>query len=120
MHATQVAIRNSQEEKRNALRNAIINAALPDPPEQSLQLMFLNFLDIFTTWHLWVLQLYHEPALHSELKDYSHRTEIGGGLSVLLEKVYPELRDKRAFYDQVWTDLYSRGLVIADSLHGPY
>jgi len=40
LQASQIAIRNSQQEKRRALRNAILNAALPNPPEQSLQQIF--------------------------------------------------------------------------------
>lgn len=33
MHAKQVAIRNHQKEKLAALRNAVLNAGLPNPPE---------------------------------------------------------------------------------------
>lgn len=52
MNASQTAIRNHQEEKLEALRNAVLNAALPNPPDDDLQLMFLNFVDTFTPWHL--------------------------------------------------------------------
>ena len=37
MQASQAAIRNHQSEKREALRNAVLNAALPQAPEESLQ-----------------------------------------------------------------------------------
>jgi hypothetical protein len=51
MHASQAALRNSQKEKLTALRNAVLNAALPNPPEESIQQMFVNFIDSLTVWH---------------------------------------------------------------------
>ena len=44
MHASQAAIRNHQKEKLEALRNAVLNAALPNAPEEDIQLMFLNYI----------------------------------------------------------------------------
>lgn len=117
LQATQIALRSTQQEKRRALRNAIINAALPSPPDHALQLMFLNFIDTFTDWHLVILKLFHEPALHPELKEFGHRQQLGGGLSTILEKAFPELKGNQAFYDQVWRDLYVRGLVTTEGLH---
>jgi len=55
VHASRVAIRNHQEEKLEALRNAVLNAALPNAPEESSELMFLDFVDSFTPWHIKVL-----------------------------------------------------------------
>ena len=40
--ATYTAIRNHHEEKLTALRNAVINSALPNPPNEDLQLMFIT------------------------------------------------------------------------------
>ena len=61
LQATQIAFRSSQEEKRGALRNAIYNAALSNPPEQSLQQIFLDLIDSFTVWHLRILKLFDNP-----------------------------------------------------------
>lgn len=117
LHITQIALRNTREEKRTALRNALTNAALPNPIEQSMQAIFLGFIDVFTVLHIQILELFHEPANQLVLKDYGHRKELIGGLAVLLEKVFPELRGQSALYDQIWNDLYSRGLVDTESLH---
>lgn len=117
LHATQIAIRNARKEKRNALRNALINAALPNHLEHPMQTMFLDLIDVFNVWHIRLLQLFHEPARHSELKEYGHYDELTGGLAVLLEKVFPELRGQRELYDQIWRDLYTRGLIDTESLH---
>lgn len=117
LQASQIALRTSQKEKREALRNSILNSALPYPPEQSRQQMFLGYIDIFTVWHLKILRLFKEPALNPEVSDYAHRSELGGGLSVILEKAFPELRGQRELYDQIWQDLYTRGLVNTNGLH---
>jgi hypothetical protein len=116
LQATQVALRNSREEKQRALRNAILNAALPNPPDQSLQQMFLNLIDTFTVWHLklfrsaerWAAENNHQFPAFSR----------GGSLAQILESAFPELRGKRLLYDQFWKELYQRGLVLIESLHG--
>lgn len=56
MHASQIAIRNHQGEKLEALRNAILNSALVNPIEDDLQLIFLKFIDDLTPWHFRILE----------------------------------------------------------------
>ena len=58
MHASQTAIRNHQREKRQALRNAVLNVAANRAPKEDVQLMFLNFIDTLTPWHLHVLRFF--------------------------------------------------------------
>ena len=41
LSATNAAIRTSQEEKRKALRNAVLNSALPDAPDIAIQQTFI-------------------------------------------------------------------------------
>lgn len=118
MQASQAAIRNHQEEKLQALRNAILNSALPNPLEESLQIMFLNFIDAFTVWHIKILYLFQDPTRWA--KEHNHKLPdySSGALSHILEAAFPELENRREFYDQVWRDLVARGLVTTDSLHG--
>lgn len=110
VQASQTALRNHQKEKLEALKNAILNAALPNAPDESLQQMFLNFVDTFTVWHLRLLNLFHAPV--------RQKAVFSGALSHVVEDAFPELRGRRGFYDQVWRDLYTRGLVNTESLHG--
>lgn len=118
LQASQVAVRNSQEEKRQALRNAILNAALPNPPEHALQQMFLVFIDILTVWHLQLLKLFQNPVRWAEVNEHQFpNLHSGGGLNNILESAFPELRNRRSFYDQLWNDLHQRGLVRAGGLH---
>jgi hypothetical protein len=115
MDATQIAIRTSRDEKIKALRNALLNAALPNSPEESVQKMFFSFIDIFTDFHLSFLDLFRNPPLWFE--KHSKQFPSVSSLNQLIENGFPMLIGKRSFYDQVWKDLYLRGLVSTDGLH---
>lgn len=118
MQASQVALRNSQQEKREALRNAVLNSALPSPPEHSLQQMFIGSVDSLTIWHLRLLKLFNEPRrwFNKNNRTWPDNLSIGG-LSHVVEQAFPELRGQRDLYDQIWRDLYSRGFVNTEGLH---
>jgi hypothetical protein len=116
LQATQIALRSGPGVKRQALRNAVLNSALPNPPEESEQQYFLRLIDELTPWHLRILGLFADPE--GWYKKAGRSLGFGGGsLSALLEDVYPELRGKRDMYDQFWSDLRARGLVTTDQLH---
>ena len=70
MHASQAAIRNHQKEKIEALRNAIINSALPNSPDENLQLLFLNLIDTFSPWHLRVLDYFKDDYCEIDIKNF--------------------------------------------------
>lgn len=109
-HASQIALRNHQDEKREALRNAVLNVAVGNAPDEDTQLMFLNFIDVLTPSHLRILKLFQAPVQFASArgKDFSHMSM--GGLGHVIEIVFPELRDQREYYDLVMADLFSRGL----------
>jgi len=109
MQASQISMRTHQQEKREALRNAVINSARAIFPDENMQQMFLNFVDDFTEWHIRLLKLFNAPPPVPGLS--------GGGLSTVLEHQYPQLQGQREFYDQVWRDLYVRGLVVTEHMH---
>ena len=85
MHATQVAIRNHQQEKLEALRNAVLNAARPDALEDDRQLMFLNFIDELTPWHLKVLHFFDDPEIWGSQHNINYPKWNSGGPDTLLE-----------------------------------
>ncbi len=62
MQASQMAVRNHQKEKLQALRNAVLNSALPKPPQEDEQMIFLRLIDQLTPWHLRVLGLLNNPV----------------------------------------------------------
>jgi hypothetical protein len=56
-HANEIAARTHHKEKLEALRNAVINAAVPNAPDSSVQILLLNKLDALLPAHLRVLEL---------------------------------------------------------------
>ena len=109
MHASQIALRTHQTAKLDALRNAILNIMKGQAPEEALQNVFLNLVDSFTELHLRILKVFQAPSTQPNMSM--------GGLSSVLEHNIPELRGRRELYDQLWKDLYTRGLVNTDGLH---
>jgi hypothetical protein len=111
LHATQAALRTNQKAKLKALRNAVINSALPSAPDEDTQQIFLNLVDTFTQWHLKILKFLNNPA-HGGIP-----LKIGYpyiNLSVLpkaIEHNYPELEGRYDFYYIIIKDLSDRGLV---------
>ena len=74
--------------------------------------MFLSWIDTFTQLHIAILRLFYNPT---EFVDMSGM--IAGGLEDVILRAFPTLRHQRPFYDQVWKDIYSRGLVSTDHIH---
>jgi hypothetical protein len=123
MHATQVAIRNHHAEKREALRNAVLNVASGNAPDDDIQLIFLDLVDTLTPWHLRFLHFFHDPSSYIASRGPN---KAGGGIShtaimQIVESTFPELQTQRPFAEQIVKHLYDRGLITIDShsLHGP-
>ncbi len=64
LQATQAALQTHLKEKREALRNAVLNAALGKEPDPNRQQQFLVLLDRFSEDHLRVLKFLNDPAGH--------------------------------------------------------
>jgi hypothetical protein len=97
LQASQVAVRSHQREKLDALRNAVLNVALGNTPDEDLQLMFISWIEVFTPAHLQVLRLFESPSSFQ-----ADRTSFA---------------QQRALSDQVVHDLDIRGLI---QDHRPY
>lgn len=109
MYASQLALRTHKEEKLAALRNAVANIATGQAPEEAMQHLFLNFVDTLTELHMQILKLFQAPVPPPNMSM--------GGLSRVLEYKIPEMHGRRDLYDQLWKDLYTRGLVNTDGMH---
>lgn len=109
MQASQAALRTHKAEKLAALRNAIINVASGQAPDETVQHLLLSFVDQLSEMHLRILKAFSAPTAPPGL--------IMGGLNHVLEDNIPELRGRRDLYDQLWRDLFSRGLVNTEGLH---
>ena len=117
LQATQVALRNHQETKRAALRSAIANSATGRAPDDMLRQMFLRYIDEFSEEHLMILELFADPPGWFNRHDRQFPNINMRGLSHILEDAFPSLQNARSLYDQIWKDLYQRGLVNTEGLH---
>jgi hypothetical protein len=109
LYASQLALRTHRQEKLDALRNAVLNIASGQAPEEALQHIFLNMVDSLTVLHIQVLKVFQAPNPPEHMSM--------GGLSNVLEHSMPALRGRRGLYDQIWKDLFTRGLVNTEHLH---
>ena len=84
-----------------------MNTTVGRSPEESLAQVYIALVDRFTEWHLKILELFQNAAA---------RVPRGvTSMARVLIRAFPELRDRRLFYEQVWRDLYQSGLVGSDS-----
>ena len=111
MQASQVAIRNHQNEKLDALRNAVLHSGLPNPPEEDEQLIFVRLIDQLTPWHLLLLALLNNPVQWMEQNEIAYPGWSAGGVSTVIEHCLPTLRGKRDTYEQLVRDLQAEGLL---------
>ena len=109
--ATQVALRTHQDEKLNALQAAVMNAGVPNPPAEDLQLMYVRFVDELSPWHIRVLDLFSGPEQWMQRNSVQYPGWGMGGPSTVIEHCLPDLRNQREFYEQIVRDLQSRGLI---------
>lgn len=109
MHACQAALRTHKREKLDALRNAVVNVARGQAPDETVQHLLLTFVDELSEMHLRILKVFSAPVMPPGLSM--------GGLDSVLEHNIPDLRGRRTLYDQLWRDLYSRGLISTENIH---
>jgi hypothetical protein len=114
LQASHAAIRTHQPEKLEALRNAVLNIAAGRSPGEDEEAIFLRHIDSLTTWHLRILKFLESPL--QLVRERRGRTDyaLAGSLSQPLEEVFPELRGRRDFYDQIMRDLRTCGFLNSD------
>lgn len=115
--ASQAAMRTHQAEKRQALHNAVLNATLPNAPDDDRQQMFLNFVDTLTPWHLRLLRFLSDPVAWDEDGASRWANSLTLSLHSMIEDAFPELKEHQDYRDQLARDLYGRGLSKVERLH---
>lgn len=116
VHASATAIRNHESEKLKALKNAVLNSALPRAPDATMQQLFLNLLDSCTSWHIALLRLFQGPEQWAISNNITFPGWSMGGLTTVIEFAYPQLQNQRPIYTLIWSELYRNGLVSTDGL----
>lgn len=118
LEASQIALKASSERKREALKNAILNSALPSSPDDALNRMFLNFIENFTDWHLKFLDVLEDPKGYLSKNNLMLGSIMMGSLSNLIFTAFPELEGKNDFCDLILSDLHDNKLVGINSMKG--
>lgn len=103
-----------QEEKLTALRNAVLNSALPGAPDADMQAILLGLVDRLTPSHLRFLTMWNDPPAWFESRGL---TPPQGGMiasrTQTVEAGLPEMAGDKEFYLLLASDLYSAELMSA-------
>ena len=116
--ATQAANRNHQQEKREALRNAVLNVAVGSGLEQDAQAIFLSLIDRFTAWHLNSATVSESSGTRRGQKLRPDHYAIAGSRSAIAGMYYPDMQGQRQFYDIGVADLHAQGMLGVRDLQG--
>lgn len=93
LNANQIALRNHQREKIEALANAVINSALGMTPDDTERAIMLQQIDRLTPTHLSLLKLLHEPLANAAVAKGMANISTTG-LQHMIGMGFPELRGR--------------------------
>lgn len=114
LHATLIALRTHQQEKRRALRNAVLNVAAGTAPSDDLQMIFLDAIDALTPSHLRLLAFLKDPRAWALAHDRPFPSVNGASTSSVgaaVEWALPEWGNREQFYGLLFDNLAARGFV---------
>ncbi len=112
-----VAARTHDERKREALLNAVTNAALPGGPGATEQQIFMQLLDRFTAAHLMMLEAFEDSTRWLSRRTGPHDRVRAPRLAAW---VLSEVGVSPRFAEPIWSDLHQAGLVMPAQLdNGP-
>jgi len=110
IQATTIAIKTSEKEKIQALKNAVTNSALNEAPEKTKSQIFLNLVDTFTVWHLIILAFFDNPRTWFQRAGQTQPSLLMGSMFSILKLAYPSLAGQDELVDLIWSDLHNAGL----------
>jgi hypothetical protein len=114
MHASRAALQTHHQEKLDALKNALLNIAINRAPDEDQQAIFLAYIETLSTWHIRILKFFEAPLRFARERGARTDYSLVGSPSQPLEEVFPELRGRLEFYEQIVRDLHTRGLMSGD------
>ena len=107
--ATLVALRNRRDEKWPALKSALAHIALRDEPDQDLNSMFLNLIDVLTPSHLRVLHMLQSTRAFAASQGTTVPLTIDRSFHHVVARLLPDV--PLDLYSLLSADLESRGLL---------
>jgi hypothetical protein len=109
--ADRIAAQSREEEKLQALLNAIQNCALPGAPTITVQTFFLRFLSEFTPAHLTVLEVLNNPREWLRSRSIGEDQFKFATLGFLIQYCLAAISIPVDSCDQIARNLQSRGLL---------
>jgi len=112
LQASRAAVRTHRPEKRDALRNAMLNTALGRGAGEIETQMFIRLVGQYTMYHLWILILLHDP--HRWVHEHEIDPSDSEGQKIvlwLLGELEVEMQGQSAFYESICGELVDRGLL---------
>lgn len=128
MQATQIALRNHQEEKIEALKNCVINSVIQTDIDENKALMFTSIIDGITPLHIKLLSFLKNPGdLEEKLHNRNHtnssvqssRTNYSNNGQIWYE-YYPELTKSEFQINYTIRDLFSKGFISTENINMGY
>lgn len=107
-YASHLAMKTHQEEKLDALKNAIENVALNVEKDEVYQQVFLNYVDTLTVLHMKLLRFAKSPNPPPNM--------MMGSLGSVFDKQNTDLNYDRGFINHAWKELYNYGLIDVESM----
>jgi len=115
--ATRTVEHAHQVEKIEALRNAVLNSALPGAPDADTQAIMMNLVDRFTPSHLRLLALWdNPPAWFASRGIPQPQGAFATSRTVTIEAGLPELQGRKDFYMLIASELIAAGLMVEVNL----
>lgn len=110
-HATEMAIKTAENEKRAYLANAVVNSISCDL-EESIMMMFFDMIGKYTIMHINILIYFRNPK-----KFISNSNVMMGSPKNFLYQVYPTFRENDKLVDKIIRELYADGLMNTEDLN---
>jgi hypothetical protein len=111
IHATRIAIGTHQQQKREMLRNALLNIAVGRGPREDLQQVFLDAIDTFTPSHMKVLKFFWTGVAdlnRAGVWDALHPLPISNYAAVI-GSLHSDLKGQEGLMQYLMTDIRNRG-----------
>jgi hypothetical protein len=103
-----------QQEKLDALLNAVLNSALPGAPDADMQAILLGLVDRLTASHLRFLTMWDDPPTWFASRGLTPpQAGTMASRTQTVEDGLPEMRDRKDFYLHIAYELNSAGLMTA-------
>lgn len=109
LQATTYALKTSEKKKIESFRNAVINTATGDTPDQTKSQIFLNQIDKFTTWHIIILEFIDSPRNWFKKIGKTPPNYMGGSIHSVILEAFPEMKNQDELLDIIWEDLKQTG-----------